>query len=211
MGWAFIPLFGRIHPKPDLNGIVLGRLSEPMTGTVLLRSYQFCLDHLPRYSIGTFLSIPEKVYLATRILLPPSDDTHPLNITYLSAATFPLALPPTVAKGWGIGGWFGFEGVNSRFGQWVLGLLTSENDERRYSPPIVAQTKSFASGNGDTASISASLFADTAETVHGWTSEEPRLRGWTFLDFFQEPQSGLVPLLVECNWRGRKSGQEGWP
>lgn len=30
----------------------------------------------------------------------------------------------------------------------------------------------------------------------------PRIRGWTFLDFYEEPEDqGIVPLLVECNFR----------
>ena len=41
--------------------------------------------------------------------------------------------------------------------------------------------------------------------------EEPRIRGWTFLDYYSEPEVGnIVPLLVECNFRGRKEGEEGW-
>lgn len=41
--------------------------------------------------------------------------------------------------------------------------------------------------------------------------EEPRIRGWTFLDYYSEPEGGsLVPLLVECNFRGRREGEEGW-
>jgi 1-phosphatidylinositol phosphodiesterase len=164
------------------------------------------------------LAIPEKVTLSTRILLPPDDDTNPLNITYLSAATFPLALPPIVAKGFGWPGVFGVEGVNARVGKWLLALLAGESDEREYSPKIVGKVKAKAkavvlpSGKSiETTSDTASLFADTAETVHGTTSEEPRLRGWVFLDYFKEPDEGLLPLLVECNWRGRKGGSEGWP
>ena len=47
-------------------------------------------------------------------------------------------------------------------------------------------------------------------------SEDVRLRGWAMLDYFDSPtnkgQGGvLCPLLVECNWRGRVPGEEGWP
>lgn len=39
----------------------------------------------------------------------------------------------------------------------------------------------------------------------------PRLRGWTFMDFYEDPiKSSIVPLLVEGNFKGRKSGEEGW-
>ncbi|TCD66693.1 hypothetical protein EIP91_001047 [Steccherinum ochraceum] len=123
------------------------------------------------YSIPSFLSIPEKVDLATRILLPPSNDlpTPTLSISFLSAASFPLGLPPLIARGFG---WpslgFGVEGVNSRVGSWLLTLLGEQ--------------------------------------------EQPRVRGWVFMDFFRDPEdNAVVPLLVECNFRGRVGGQEGWP
>lgn len=82
-----------------------------------------------RYGIPSFLSIPEKVELATKILVTPSDvpATPTLAISFLSAASFPLALPTTVARGFG---WpqagFGVEGVNSRFGFWLLNTLTGK-------------------------------------------------------------------------------------
>ena len=123
------------------------------------------------YNIPSFLSIPEKVDLATRILIPSRDDlqTPNLSITFLSASSFPLGLPPVIARGFG---WpksgFGVEGVNSRVGSWLLGLL------------------------GD--------------------QDQPRVRGWTLMDFYQDPEdNAVVPLLVECNFRGRVGGQEGWP
>ena len=42
-----------------------------------------------------------------------------------------------------------------------------------------------------------------------------RVRGWTLMDFFTDPKdvdagAGVVPLLVECNYRGRVDGEEGW-
>ncbi|KAH8106755.1 PLC-like phosphodiesterase [Cristinia sonorae] len=122
------------------------------------------------YNIPSFLSIPEKVDLATRLLLPPRNDlpTPTLSITFFSAAS-PLSLPPTVARGLG---WphlgFGIEGVNSRVGTWLLELLGG--------------------------------------------AHEPRIRGWAFMDFYTYPEdNAIVPLLVECNFRGRVGGQEGWP
>lgn len=32
---------------------------------------------------------------------------------------------------------------------------------------------------------------------------EPFIHGWTFMDYYEEPQNDLVPLLVEFNFRGR--------
>lgn len=37
----------------------------------------------------------------------------------------------------------------------------------------------------------------------------PRIRGWALMDFFEVPE-GLVPLFIECNFRGRRLGEEGW-
>jgi len=68
-----------------------------------------------RYSIPSFLYIPEKVKLATKILLDYEEQKPPvLNISFLSAASIPLALPGTVARGFGWPGlYLGVEGVNS--------------------------------------------------------------------------------------------------
>jgi 1-phosphatidylinositol phosphodiesterase len=37
--------------------------------------------------------------------------------------------------------------------------------------------------------------------------EESRVRGWAMMDFCDEE---VVRLLVECNFRWRKQGEEGW-
>lgn len=113
------------------------------------------------YAIPSFLAIPEKVALATAVLLPPPQEPT-LSVSFFSAAAFPLAMPPTIAQGFG---WpkfgFGVEGVNSRLGKWLLDMLSDE-------------------------------------------SQSP-IRGWAFLDYFADPEPALVPLLIECNYRGRKT------
>ncbi|KAF9484915.1 PLC-like phosphodiesterase [Pholiota conissans] len=139
------------------------------------------------YSIPSFFSIPEKVYLGTKNLIPPTNTQQPLlPITYFSAASFPLAFPPTIAKGFGWPKWgIGIEGVNSRLGKWLLDQLGGTSD---------------ANGKG---------MKEDKEKVSA--AEEPRIRGWTFLDYYAEPEDGgIIPLLVECNYRGRKKGVEGW-
>ncbi|KAL5533395.1 hypothetical protein ACEPAF_5171 [Sanghuangporus sanghuang] len=90
-----------------------------------------CKDTLVRtsdwYNIPSFFSIPDKVSLATAVLLPPSTGyTQPtLNISFFSAGSFPLALPPVVAKGFGFPAWkLGVEGVNARLGEWLLQNLS---------------------------------------------------------------------------------------
>ena len=143
-----------------------------------------------RYNIPSFLSIPEKTELATRILLPPSDNPpNPvLNITFFSAASFPLAFPPLVAKGIGWPRWgFGIEGVNGRVGLWLLNQLGG--------PGTASE-----SGNNDEQRDEVSRQVD-----------DVRIRGWALMDYYAEPDYGaVVPLLVECNYRGRKRGEEGW-
>jgi len=83
------------------------------------------------YRIPSFLSIPEKAASAAAVLVTPDFPAFPvLNISYTSASSIPLALPPTVAKGMGWPPWFGFEGVNSRFGKWLLNTLSQKEGLR---------------------------------------------------------------------------------
>ena len=120
----------------------------------------------PRYKIPTLLSIPEKFSLATGVLLPPPNDPPmpTLSITFFSAASIPLALPPTIALGGP-----GFEGVNGRLRRWLLDLHipSSDSDPKK----------------------------------KGNNGSEPRIRGWAFMDFFEDPDNSVVPLLVEFNFR----------
>ena len=44
----------------------------------------------------------------------------------------------------------------------------------------------------------------------GSESKGPRIRGWALMDFYEDPEKALVPLLIECNFRGRVRGEEGW-
>lgn len=119
-----------------------------------------------------------------------------LSISFLSAASFPLALPPSVAQGFGWPKWgFGIEGVNSRVGKWLLDMLGGEGGARGTS----AYNDDKWSGEEDV------LISNDLE------EHEPRLRGWVLMDYFNLPEDqGLVPLLVECNYRGRVAGEEGW-
>ncbi|OSX64855.1 hypothetical protein POSPLADRAFT_1053664 [Postia placenta MAD-698-R-SB12] len=150
-----------------------------------------CKDTLVRthdwYNIPSFLSIPEKTALATEILLPPPDDPPfpTLAISFFSASGFPLAFPPTIARGFGypkLG--LGVEGVNGRIGRWLLDMLSGQDESTAISPRFTLSRPADAS---------------------------MRIRGWALMDFFKDPQdNGLVPLLVECNFRGRRKGEEGW-
>ncbi|KIY48267.1 PLC-like phosphodiesterase [Fistulina hepatica ATCC 64428] len=127
------------------------------------------------YAIPSFLSIPEKVVLASRILVPPEDTSESvLSVSYFSAASFPLAFPSTVARGFGWPRWgFGVEGVNSRLGRWLLD---------RFGPS--AQEESELSGQ---------------LKVH--VAAKPlSLKGWVLLDYYAQPDHDLVALLVEQNF-----------
>ena len=121
-----------------------------------------------------------------------------LGITYFSAALFPLALPPMIAKGFGWPAWgLGVEGVNSKLGTWLLdkldaGVLAKQDEEETFLDDEKQRL----------------LSPSPSVEEEG---EEPRLRGWTLLDFYSESEIGnIVALLVECNYRGRKEGEEGW-
>ena len=134
------------------------------------------------------MSIPEKTELATQILLPPENDQGfpTLSISFFSAASIPLAFPPTIARGFG---WpklgLGIEGVNGRLGAWLIDMLSSGS-----------------AGHQGSARMSQA----------GEKGSKVRIRGWALLDFYRDPEdNAIVPLLVECNYRGRRSGEEGWP
>ncbi|KAG2020875.1 hypothetical protein CC2G_006167 [Coprinopsis cinerea AmutBmut pab1-1] len=247
-------------PNSDRNGFVW-----KLKGTTV-RTHDW-------YAIPSFLSVPEKVTLSTSVLHPTIsvpltfplpepgnvyDDTEPqLSITYLSAATFPLALPPFVAKGIGFPGWkLGFEGVNSRTAKWLLEELVPA---LRSTPAAQLHDQAVANADVNTATRDGPVDPDTlrrrrlrwwrkekkvvddrgaaargaqasasgvanaggvdgadqthasdTQVIPSTTMESRRLRGWVMLDYYTS-DSGLVPLLIECNYRARKSGQEGWP
>ena len=84
------------------------------------------------------------------------------------------------------------EGVNTKLGAWLIDKLAG-------GPPVP--------GDAD-----AEQGEQPSDSEKGSSQiEEPRIRGWTFLDYYSEPGVGnIVPLLVECNFRGRKEGEEGW-
>ena len=78
----------------------------------------------------------------------------------------------------------GFKGVNDLTAEWLLRLLGESG-----------------TGAGDD---------EPKEDEGGTNGGEPRIRGWVMMDFYDYPNESLAPLLVECNYRGRKSGEEGW-
>lgn len=166
-----------------------------------------------RYAIPSFLSIPEKVELSTAILLPPPSSSlnapipapsPSLSITFFSAASVPLALPSTVALGFG---WpqfgAGVVGVNDRVGKWLLSTFTGNSSKVKQT----SRSHSRLFGLRKAAGSHEKLTERSGEQQES----DPRVRGWAFIDFFQQPvEANIVPLLIECNFKGRKSGEEGW-
>ncbi|RXK42450.1 hypothetical protein M231_00004 [Tremella mesenterica] len=80
------------------------------------------------YRLSSFLEIPEK-FQTLKDRLEASGDhqtTTPFTLAYASASSFPLALPTTIAKGFGFPKWgLGVEGVNSRLYRWLLQQLAA--------------------------------------------------------------------------------------
>ncbi|KIJ69662.1 hypothetical protein HYDPIDRAFT_80179 [Hydnomerulius pinastri MD-312] len=154
------------------------------------------------YSIPSFLSIPEKVTLSTEILIPPpispSSPNPALSISFMSASSIPLAFPPTIACGFGWPKWgLGFEGVNGCVGKWLLDRFTDASGSNSRS-----HTHSKAGSTDE---------EKDHDYEHKYDDAGPRIRGWALLDFYDDPiEAGVVPLFVECNFRGRKTGEEGW-
>lgn len=173
------------------------------------------------YDIPSFLSIPEKFAVSVQMLLPrpAPEGKSDLAITFLSAARVPVALPSTVACGFG---WrflnLGVEGVNSRTGRWLLQQLSGSADGintigaahpfRRIKDTsqltLVGSRQTIGEKNSDERVKPTSGRTQIAQT-------DVRLRGWVMMDFIMNPDdTGIIPLLVECNWRGRVPGEEGW-
>jgi 1-phosphatidylinositol phosphodiesterase len=147
------------------------------------------------------------VALSTNILLQPPTPTPssgqspsqtPLSVTFFSASSIPLALPPIIACGFGWPKWgLGVVGVNERVSQWLLGMFVGgARDSHSHPRARLFESKAMKVKEGRL----------TAAVV-----DKPRVRGWAFMDFYEDPaENGVVPLLVECNFRGRTVGEEGW-
>ncbi|KIM30164.1 hypothetical protein M408DRAFT_328255 [Serendipita vermifera MAFF 305830] len=160
------------------------------------------------YGIPSFLSIPEKAEAAVKMLDPVEDETGrgraDLAITYLSAARIPFALPSTVACGFGWS-YMGVEGVNSRVGRWLLRRLVGDEDGVGAVTSAAGSSETTLIGMEKDPKVAGDSILDTRE------APQPRLRGWVLIDFIRDPYDlGIIPLLVECNWRGRVDGEEGW-
>lgn len=127
-------------------------------------------------------------------MLVPSEDTPPvktLNFTFLSAASVPFALPPTVARGFGWPqAYFGIEGVNSRVVRWMLQQLMG--GEKATSPEEGQQQTTVEEK------------MRKKEEVGAVAVDPVVLRGWAMTDFFESPAaSPVVPLFVEFNFLRR--------
>ena len=143
--------------------------------------------HMVRYSLPSFLSIPEKAQLSTAVLTPQSPPVKTLNITYLSARHLPSAPPRIVARGIGWPRWrLGIEGVNARVCRWLLQQLVGGEDTSLGGNERMK--------NDDSVRVNPTV-----------------IRGWALMDFFAGPKnSPVVPLFVEFNFIGRGKGHSGF-
>ncbi|KAJ2992570.1 hypothetical protein NUW54_g7900 [Trametes sanguinea] len=104
----------------------------------------------------------------------------------------PACSASSVAKGFGWPKWgLGIEGVNGLVGEWLLHQLSGEGGEASSEKRNKQWRRRHYHERG--------------------AVQDVRIRGWAFMDYYAEPNyAALVPLLVECNYRGRKKGEEGW-
>lgn len=170
------------------------RLPEPRFASWTAGSVAYVQRN--RYNIPSFFSIPEKTSLFTEILVSPLDTPIPiLSISFMSASSIPFALPPIIARGFGWPRWgLGFEGVNDRVGKWLLDQLSSGNADRH----------DFSRRASCTLTRDGTLQASRADAG-------PRIRGWALMDYCGDPADAeVVPLFVECNFRGTRAGEEDW-
>ncbi|KAG8970823.1 hypothetical protein FRC03_000040 [Tulasnella sp. 419] len=154
------------------------------------------------YDIKTFFKTPEKFVLSSDVLkmplpslpeaslvepnaLPipfPSPKQYTLPFSYTSASSIPLALPSTIACGFGIWKW-GFDGVNARLGEWLLKYTANHQIQR-----------SGISETPDEAGEKKPL-----TTVKDQGTTDTQIRGWVLMDYLDEP-AGVGRLLVELNF-----------
>jgi 1-phosphatidylinositol phosphodiesterase len=166
------------------------------------------------YGIPSFLSIPEKYEAAVQMLIPKPapDGKKDLAITFLSASRIPFALPSTVACGFGWASMnLGVEGVNSRAVRWLLTQLGDIDDSQSETKEDVVSSQITLVSPRGVIPPNSSLDKITYIPKTVTSKQEVRLRGWVLMDFIRDPpELSLIPLLVECNWRGRVEGEEGW-
>ncbi|KAI0818883.1 PLC-like phosphodiesterase [Irpex lacteus] len=133
------------------------------------------------YRIPSFLYIPEKTELALSNMKPRPAEPH----------------TPTLAISFFSGSSFPFA-----------------------SPPTVARGFGWPQAGVGVEGVNGRLARRLIDLLSGDDNDAgcetqsdgtvPRLRGWALLDFYDDPDPALVPLLVEFNFLGRVKGEEGW-
>jgi 1-phosphatidylinositol phosphodiesterase len=79
-------------------------------------------------------------------------------------------------------------------------------------PPLIALGFGWPGFGLGISGVNARLGQWLLEQLGEKTGEDMRIRGWCLLDYFNLPvEEALAPLLIECNYRGRRPGEEGWP
>lgn len=169
--------FGASNEQP-------GGIHPPIWPDNLKDLFRYDLPHIPEqserqsvvtqdwFSIGTYRSIPDKFNLAVRLLYEAGSDPNALGLNFLSGSTFPLALPPAVAKGVFESGprCFSTLGTNVRMRDEVASRLTAAMSANFTAQPSTAQA---LAGLQVTFAIDFYAFKDAPD---------------------------LVPLLIEANF-----------
>ena len=102
----------------------------------------------------------------------------------------------------------GVEGTNSLLGKWLIGQIGGIVPSNTSTATPAAEAKPTTPRAG--VDSSSQIVGPQADNGQG-ARQEPRIRGWAFLDFYSEPSGiDVVPLLIECNFLGRTPGEEGW-
>ncbi|GAK66430.1 PLC-like phosphodiesterase [Moesziomyces antarcticus] len=87
------------------------------------------------YNIGSLSAIPTKLGLITALLTQTGANTDVLGLNFTNGASFPMALPPWVAKGSGdqsaqTAGWMSTRGVNALLVDMLAGKLANPQGKR---------------------------------------------------------------------------------
>lgn len=131
------------------------------------------------YDIPNALSstLSEKFDLVTSLLTSTGSDPSVLSIDFCNGSSFPLAFPPAVAKGWGVGTKCAHvKGINERLHDLLV--------ERVLLPQTASGQQNQAQGT------------DQAQ------QERVGAKAVFAIDFYEFPSDApsLVPLLVEANF-----------
>jgi 1-phosphatidylinositol phosphodiesterase len=164
------------------------------------------------YRVPTFLSIPEKLRRATRVLCPDAFDPRIVSVD--EACELPPVTAPT-RKGYSPLYMFAPPvPVSGKSNQPPLAITFLSASAIPFAlPPTIARGFGWPSIGMGVEGVNARFTRWCLRKLAGVDEDhrryDPRIRGWVLVDYFAEP-SDMVGLLIELNWRGRVAGEEGW-